>query len=237
MIIPTETLAIGPALRRIAIALSSLFVFSAFLITAGDAIFRRLQRRALQRSLNKVKWTPLIAICLSVFLFSSQLAFAQTAPAPKVTRAEQYTKLLTVVERIIVQLKKTCTTEQCAALSQEGVALIADAQPKQQKGWLVEEERLDFHSKLDSLLTRAIAAIQSRKTPDTANLKLPNGSACRAKNVVFDEDRCDLCYQVFEAAAEICALYLGVCETCSLICLSVATLQFGHCLKEFCGGA
>jgi hypothetical protein len=155
-----------------------------------------------------------------------------------VTRAEQYTKLLTVVERVMVQLKKTCNTEQCAALSQEGVALVADAQPKQQKGWLVEEERLDFHNQLDSLLTRTIAAIQSsKKTPDTTKLKLPDGYACRAKNVVFDEDRCDLCYQVFETAAEICALYLGVCETCSLICLSVATLQFGHCLKQFCGGA
>jgi hypothetical protein len=69
-----------------------------------------------------------------------------------------------------------------------------------------------------------------------AKLKLPECPACQAKNVVYDQDRCDLCYQVFENAAEICALYLGVCETCALICLSVATLQFGNCLKRFCGG-
>jgi len=102
----------------------------------------------------------------------------QTA-APKVTRAEQYSKLLTVVSRIMVQLKKTCTTEQCAALSEEGVALVADGQPKAAKGWLIEEERLNFHDKLESLLTRTIAAIQSRKTAETKKLRLPDGSTCR----------------------------------------------------------
>jgi hypothetical protein len=238
LIIPTESLAIGPAMRWLALALSGVFVFAVAVTTAGDVIFKRLQRAALKRELNKMQWHKLVpAILLSFALLNSQIAFAQSAPAPKVTRAEQYSKLLTVVSRIMVQLKKTCTTEQCAALSEEGVALVADGQPKAAKGWLIEEERLNFHDKLESLLTRTIAAIQSRKTAETAKLRLPDGSTCRAKNVVFDQDRCDLCYEVFEQAAEICALYLGVCETCSLICLSVATLQFGHCLKEFCGGA
>jgi len=137
----------------------------------------------------------------------------------------------------MVQLKKVCKSEECSSLADEGVALVVDAQPKQQKGWLAEEERLDFHNKLDSLLTRTIAAIQSnRKTPDTAKLKLPDGSACRAKNVVFDEDRCDLCYQVFEQLAEICALYLGISPDAAVICMATATLHFGHCLKEYCGG-
>jgi hypothetical protein len=213
-------------------------VATACAIQLGDVLFKHLQRAAIKRELGKLKWTPLIAVCLSVSLLTSQMAFAQTAPAPKLTRTEQYQKLMTVVSRIMVQLKKTCKTDQCAALSDEGLALIADAQPKAAKGWLVEDERLDFHNKLDSLLTRTIAAIQaSKKTQDTAKLKLPDCAACRAKNVVFDQDRCDLCYEVFEQLAEICALYLGICETCALICLSTATLQFGHCLKEFCGGA
>jgi hypothetical protein len=235
--IPTESLAIGPAMRWLALALSGVFVFAAVVITAGDALFRRLQRKAFQRSLDKVA-KLVAAILLSFSLLTSQMSFAQTAaPAPKLTRTEQYQKLMTVTNRIMVQLKKTCKTEQCAALSDEGVALVADAQPKAAKGWLVEEERLDFHNKLDSLFTRVIAAIQaSKKTPETSKLKLPDGAACRAKNVVFDQDRCDQCYEVFETLAEICALYLGICETCALICLSTATLQFGHCLKEFCGG-
>jgi hypothetical protein len=235
--IPTESLAIGPAMRWLALALSGVFVFAAVVITAGDALFRRLQRKAFQRSLDKVA-KLVAAILLSFSLLTSQMSFAQTAaPAPKLTRTEQYQKLMTVTNRIMVQLKKTCKTEQCAALSDEGLALVADAQPKAAKGWLAEEERLDFHNRLDSLLTRVIAAIQaSKKTPDTSKLKLPDGAACRAKNVVFDQDRCDQGYEVFETLAEICALYLGICETCALICLSTATLQFGHCLKEFCGG-
>jgi hypothetical protein len=236
--IPTESLAIGPAMRWLALALSNVFIFAVAVITAGDVLFRRLQRKAIQRSLNKLKWTPLVAVCLSVSLLTSQMAFAQTVPAPKMTRQEQYAKLLTVTGRIMVQLKKTCKTDQCAALSEEGFALVADGQPKAAKGWLIEEERLDFHNKLDSLLTRTIVAIQaSKKTPDSAKLKLPDCATCRAKAVVYDQDRCDLCYEVFEQLAEICALYLGICETCALICLSTATLQFGHCLKEFCGGA
>jgi hypothetical protein len=226
------------ALRWLAVALSSLFVFAVAVITAGDAIFRRLQRAAIKRELNKVQWRKLVmSILLSFSLLTFQFAFAQTAPAPKVTRTEQYQKLLTVTANIMLQLKKTCKTDECAALSEEGLALVADAQPKAAKSWLVEEERLDFHTKLDSLLTRTIAAIQaSKKTPDTAKLKLPDCPACRAKNVVYDQDRCDQCYEVFEQLAEICALYLGICETCALICLSAATLQFGNCLKRFCGG-
>jgi hypothetical protein len=237
--IPENTLAVGPALRWLGLAMSVLFVLSVLFVYRGGALWRRLRRKALERSLDKIKWHKLVAaILLSFSLLTSQMAFGQTAaPAPKLTRTEQYQKLMTVTNRIMVQLKKTCKTEQCAALSDEGVALVADAQPKAAKGWLVEEERLDFHNKLDSLFTRVIAAIQaSKKTPETSKLKLPDGAACRAKNVVFDQDRCDQCYEVFETLAEICALYLGICETCALICLSTATLQFGHCLKEFCGG-
>jgi hypothetical protein len=47
--ISTESLAIGPAMRWVALALCSVFVFAVVAITAGDAIFRRLQRRALER--------------------------------------------------------------------------------------------------------------------------------------------------------------------------------------------
>jgi hypothetical protein len=87
-------------------------------------------------------------------------------------------------------------------------------------------------------MQRTITAIQaSKKRPDSAKLKLPfDCPACQAKNVVYDQDRCDQCWAVFEQLAEICALYLGLCETCALICLSTATLQFGNCLERFCGG-
>jgi hypothetical protein len=69
---------------------------------------------------------------------------------------------------------------------------------------------------------------------DEAKLNCP---ACQqAKKVVFDQDRCDLCWSTFETLAETCALYLGWCETCALICLSTATLQLGNCLERFCGG-
>ena len=172
------------------------------------------------------------------------MAFGQTAPPPSKS-AVQYQKLFTVMQGIMVQLKKACKTEECASLATEGAAIVTDAQPKQQKGWLVEEDRLVFHDKLDSLLTRVRNAVlansAAKKNPEVAKLKIPEGLACHApkpgtKMVVYDEDRCDLCYQVFEQLAEICALYLGISPDAAVICMATATLQFGHCLKEYCGG-
>ncbi|MGC1559442.1 MAG: hypothetical protein WA820_06315 [Bradyrhizobium sp.] len=142
----------------------------------------------------------------------------------------------------MVQLPRVCKTDECGSLATEGAALIADAQTKHQKGLLVDAERATFHDNLDSVLTRTIAAIRAnRKTTTTAKVKLPDGFTCPAqpktKSVVFDQDRCDLCYEMFEQLAEICALYTIVSPDAALICLASATLQFGHCLKEFCGGA
>jgi hypothetical protein len=246
--IPTESLAIGSALRWIALALCSVFVFAVVLIIAGDAIFRRLQRRAIERSLNKVEWHKLVGAILLTFLlpttFTAQLAYAgqttQTLPAVKST--VQYQKLFAVTSGIMVQLPKVCKTDECGSLATEGAALIADAQTKHQKGLLVDAERATFHDNLDSVLTRTIAAIRAnRNTTTTATVKLPDGLTCPAqsktKSVVFDQDRCELCYEVFEQLAEICALYTIVSPDAALICLASATLQFGHCLKEFCGGA
>jgi hypothetical protein len=44
MIIPTESLAIGPAMQWLALALSGVCVFAVAVTTVGDAIFKRLQR-------------------------------------------------------------------------------------------------------------------------------------------------------------------------------------------------
>src|SRR5260370_32124868 len=85
--IPENTLAVGPALRWLGLAMSVLFVLSVLFVYGGGALWRRLERRALQRSLNKVEWQKIIpAILLSFLLpttFTAQLAHAgcQT-PAP-----------------------------------------------------------------------------------------------------------------------------------------------------------
>jgi hypothetical protein len=243
--IPTESLAVDSALRWIGVSLVGLFLFAVFVITVGDALYRRLQRNQLKRELKKIS-IPLVAISLSISLLTSQLAFGQAAASPpqKATPEVQYHRLFKAVNLLVVRLKDVCKTEECAALVTEGTALIADAQEKQKKGSLVNDERQQFHKNLDSLLIRvktALVAVDAKQDNGAARLQIPQGLACPAgkpgvKTIVYDQDRCDLCYQVFETAAEICALYLGICETCSLICLSVAILQFGHCIQEFCNG-
>jgi len=77
--------------------MSVLFVLSVLFVYEGNALWRRFQANQIKRELAKLKWTLLVALCLSFSLLTSQMAVGQTAPAPKVTRAEQYTKLLTVV--------------------------------------------------------------------------------------------------------------------------------------------
>jgi hypothetical protein len=219
----------------------------ACIIQAGSVLHRRFQRAAIQRSLDKVEWHKIIpAILLSFCLLTSQLAFAQTAPPPKATPQEQYQRLLVAVSIIMAHMKQSCKSEACVALIAEGTPFVADAQEKNKKGLLVDEERTEFHKKLNSFLTRTREALQVEATKEdpkgTTKLQIPEGLSCPAgkpglKTVVYDQDRCDLCYQVFEQAFSICTLYLGICQTCALICMSVATLQFGNCIERFCDGA
>jgi hypothetical protein len=85
--IPENTLAVGPALRWIGLAMLVLFLFSVFLITAGDALFRRLQRRAVQRSLNKVEWHKFMGVAALLLLCS---CLARSAPIRGVTQSWKY---------------------------------------------------------------------------------------------------------------------------------------------------
>jgi hypothetical protein len=85
--IPENTLAVGPALRWIGLAMLVLFLFSLFLITAGDALFRRLQRRAVQRSLNKVEWHKFMGVAALLLLCS---CLARSAPIRGVTQSWKY---------------------------------------------------------------------------------------------------------------------------------------------------
>jgi hypothetical protein len=183
-----------------------LFLFAVFVITAGDALFRHLQRNQIKRELEKIG-APLVAICLSVSLLTSQLAFAQTAPPPqKATPEVQYQRLFKAVNLLVKRLKDVCKTEECAALVTEETALIADAQEKQKKGSLVNDERIQFHKNLDSLLIRvktALVAVDAERDNGAARLRIPQRPAHSAgkpgvKTIVYDQDRCDLCYQVLK---------------------------------------
>ena len=70
-------------------------------------------------------------------------------------------------------------------------------------------------------------------------VKRPECPACDKAPVVrpvqeVDSERCHLCWDTLEVASEICALYLGTCNTCALICLSTAALAFGNCMERWC---
>ncbi len=100
--IPENTLAVGPALRWLGLAMSVLFVLSVLFVYGGGALWRRLERRALQRSLNKVEWQKIIpAILLSFLLpttFTAQLAYAggQTTATGQTTHPDTLVAKLAV---------------------------------------------------------------------------------------------------------------------------------------------
>lgn len=87
MVIPTETLAIGPAMRWLALALSSVFVFAVAVITAGDAVFRRLRQRQMARELAKIKWHKFNGVAVLLLLAS---CLARSAPITGVTQTWTY---------------------------------------------------------------------------------------------------------------------------------------------------
>lgn len=250
-----ETLAIGPTLRWLALALGGVFLFAVAVVTAGDAIFKRLQRKAIQRSLSKIKWMPLVALCLSFFLLTSQMAFAQTPnPTPKQLRAAQYQKLFLLVNGFLAQVNKNCKTPACAQAAEDGLALITDAQDKLQEGQFLEDEstRKQFHQKLEGALTRARTALiedadakrattkSSKNLPEVPSCPVPTRAATTKNGRVVlanlpDPYMCNECWEAFEVLAEICALYTIVSPEAALICLASATIGFARCIEDWCG--
>jgi hypothetical protein len=240
--IPTESLAIGPAMRWLALALSSVFLFAVAVITAGDAIFRRLQRRALQRSLNKVPWHKLVvAVLLSFSLLTSQMAFGQAQKqSTPATRAAQYQKLFLLMNGLMAQVKKQCKSTACTETASEGLALIADAQEKQNNGLLSENEtnRKAFHAKLEKVLLGIHTALmdnaQAKRHPNSSKFTSP---FCPAKVVPVQDpvEMCALCDQTLETLSEICGLYAFVNPDAALICLAAAAIGYARCVEDWCG--
>jgi hypothetical protein len=234
-------------------------------IQLGDMLYRRFARAQLKHQLGKLKWTPLIAVCLSVSLLTSQMAFGQTAPATKLTpqeiRAAQYQKLFAVTNGLLTQIKKNCKTEACTQAAEDGLALITDAQEKQKNGQLseVESNRKEFHQKLDAILTKAHSALMEDAAAKraarkgSAKLNLPELPSCPVPSTTAakktdgkvvgvglrggDPEMCQACQDTFETLAEICALYAFVNPDAALICLAAATLGFARCVSDWCGTA
>jgi hypothetical protein len=115
--IPTETsLAIGPAIRWLALALSSVFIFAVAVITAGDAIFRRLQRRALQRSLDKVEWHKFMGVAVLLLLAS---CLARSAPITGLAESWRYDRVSGSGTLTILNQTHKAITGYCAAISED----------------------------------------------------------------------------------------------------------------------
>ena len=207
-------------------------------IQAGDALYKRFQRKAIERSLTKVA-KLVAAILLSFALFNSQLAFGQTTPAPK--KPGNYQTLFALSSRIIAMTKTTCKAEECSKAADELAVVIKDGQDKHSRGILLAETRKQFHADFRTSLTKLRKAVIANMTEEdkAAMAKRPECPACDKAPVVrpvqeIDSERCHLCWDTLEVASEICALYLGTCNTCALICLSTAALAFGNCMERWC---
>jgi hypothetical protein len=164
-----------------------------------------------------------------VLLLASSGIVAQETPAEKL--AVRYQKLFAATSGIMVQVKQTCKTEECQKITEEGLALIVDAQDKYKKGELVGEEREQFHKHLESVLMRSINALKA-KSAKASSISVPSCPADRLKNVQTTD--CEFCDEVFHELVEICALYLVVNPDAALICFAAATLGYARCLHNSC---
>jgi hypothetical protein len=114
--VSTESLAMGPAMRWLALALSSVFIFAVAVITAGDAVFRRLQRRALQRSLNKVQWHKFMGVAVLLLLGS---CLARSAPITGISESWRYDRASGSGTLTILNQTQKAITGYCVAVSED----------------------------------------------------------------------------------------------------------------------
>jgi hypothetical protein len=231
--IPENTLAVGPALRWLGLAMSVLFVLSVLFVYGGGALWRRLQRKAVQRSLDKVA-KIVTAVLLSFSLLTPQAAYSQTPPT---SIAARYQKLFTMVGGIMREVPKLCKSDACAKAAEEGTAIITDAQEKHSKGLLTGEALKQFHADLNANLLKVRAALIASLPEKDRNKIASRCPICKTQVQVkpVQTEECQLCDEVLHTTLEICLLYsMELCPTCVLICISTAALAYGHCLQDFC---
>ena len=207
-------------------------------IQAGDALYRRFGRAQLKRQLGKL--TPLIAVCLSVSLLASQMAFGQT-PTRARPKRNNYQTLFMLIGNLTVQTKNVCKTEACAKAADEVAAVIADGKEKHSKGLLVEGTRKQFQTDFNASMIKLHKALADNLSEDdkAAMAKLPECPACNKPPAIRPiqngkQEECALCYDVLEQVMAICTLYWGQCNTCALICISVAGISFARCINDWC---
>jgi hypothetical protein len=231
--IPENTLAVGPALRWIGLAMSVLFVLSVLFVYGDGALWRRLQRKAVQRSLDKVA-KLVAAILLSFSLLTSQMAFGQAASAPKSSSATRYSKLFTLVSGIAASTKDACKTEACVHAADELAAVVADGKEKHSKGLLINETRKQFHADLNANLLKLRAALIASLPEKDQKEIASRCPTCKAQLKPVQTEECSLCDEVMHTTAEICALYLPFDQLAALICFTAMAIAYGRCIEDFC---
>jgi len=178
---------------------------------------------------------------VALFLLTSQLAFAQTPTKPPPKRPNPYHTLFALVNTLTIQTKKFCKTEACSQAADEVAVVIADGKEKHSKGLLVEGTRKQFHADLKVSMGKLHKALVDNLSEEdkAAMAKLPECPACNRPPAIRPIQQgnaveCQLCYDVLAEVMGICTLYWGQCNTCALICISVAGISFARCLEDWC---
>jgi hypothetical protein len=172
------------------------------------------------------------ACLLSVLLFTSQMAFGQTASAS--SSATRYSKLFTLVSGIATATKDACKTEACAQAADELAAVVADGKEKYSKGLLINETRKQFHADLDASLLKLRAALIATLPEKEQKEVASRCPTCKAQLQPVQSEECSLCDEVLHTTLEICALYLPFNQVAALICFSAAAIAYGRCIEDFC---
>jgi hypothetical protein len=237
--IPTETLAVDSALRCIGVSLLGLFVAAVFVITAGDALFRCLQRNQIKRELSKLKWTPLVAVCLSFSLLTSPMAYGQTEAKSPDVKAAEIQKAVSRSVALLKNVQETCKTDECQQLATDGLKMLADIQAKHPSSVMTEEEWKAFKTAWQAHLMKVITAIHNANASTISSLAplqvRPPMGACQGRVTnVIKTDPCGMCDKVFAAASAICSLYVITNPALAAACEAFAIYQYMECIDTWC---
>jgi hypothetical protein len=188
--------------------------------------------------------------CVVSFILAFSLlggtGFSQSQNPPPQSQEEiakdKYQKLFSITNAWVVQAGKVCKTDACATLVPDTLKMLSDAKDKFDKKQFFENDRIEFHKKhLTNVTAIRNEMVQQMlaKHPEVAaaaSLKPPDVPALCRVGYYPSPDSCQICYDIFENLAEICALYAFVSPEASLICLAAATLGFGRCVLDNCQG-
>jgi hypothetical protein len=212
-------------------------IATALAIHIGSLLYRRFQHAAVKREFAKLKWTPLVAVCLSVSLLTSQMALGQTEQTKEQLRTANIQELLDRSVALMQHIKSSCKTAECAATAEQGLKILAEAKAKHAKGQLTGSEWKSFKAVWHDYLLFSLEVLQRNVPISDEDVAAITGKPSIGHGQlvpVIVNDPCGMCSKVFAAASAICGMWALANPAYAAFCEAYAIQGFMECIDQWC---